>query len=192
MVISDNKDKEASESPKEQELFKATESEYGVKYKEHLLEQYKLYVEMADRVSARRSTANAFFLTANTLLLSGSGILSHICSGSVISDPLAPAMALIGGILLCFAWKSIVKSYKQLNDGKFKIIHAIEKKLPIGLYEAEWKVLGEGKDTKKYAPLTRLESLIPNIFIILYILLLFVLTGFTIYSWLIEPIKMPS
>ncbi len=33
------------------------------------LELYKLAVEMADRVSARRATANAFFLTVNTALL---------------------------------------------------------------------------------------------------------------------------
>ena len=39
------------------------------KYKDHVLEQYKLYVEMADRISARRSTANTFFLTLNTLLV---------------------------------------------------------------------------------------------------------------------------
>ena len=31
-----------------------------------LLEQYKLYVEMADRVSARRGLTNSFFLTLNT------------------------------------------------------------------------------------------------------------------------------
>jgi len=30
-------------------------------YKEHLLEQYKIYVEMADRISARRNLANVFF-----------------------------------------------------------------------------------------------------------------------------------
>jgi hypothetical protein len=35
---------------------------------EHYLELYKLAVEMADRVSARRATANAFFLTINTAL----------------------------------------------------------------------------------------------------------------------------
>lgn len=33
------------------------------------VELYKLAVEMADRVSARRATANAFFLTVNTALL---------------------------------------------------------------------------------------------------------------------------
>ena len=35
-------------------------------YESAVLEQYRLYVEMADRVSARRGLANSFFLTLNT------------------------------------------------------------------------------------------------------------------------------
>ena len=34
-----------------------------------VLDIYKLAVEMADRVSSRRATANAFFLTVNTGLV---------------------------------------------------------------------------------------------------------------------------
>ena len=51
-------------------LFQIKPEDYGPKYSEQLMEQYKLYVETADRVSERRSTANTFFLTANTLLIS--------------------------------------------------------------------------------------------------------------------------
>lgn len=40
-----------------------------------LLEQYKLYVEMADRVSARRGSANTFFLTLNTTAVTAIGVL---------------------------------------------------------------------------------------------------------------------
>lgn len=42
---------------------------YG-SYERHLLEQYRLYVEMADRIAARRHTANTFFLTSNTAFVS--------------------------------------------------------------------------------------------------------------------------
>jgi hypothetical protein len=47
------------------------------KASEQYLELYKLAVEMADRVSARRATANAFFLTVNTALL------AFVSSGSL-------------------------------------------------------------------------------------------------------------
>ena len=44
-----------------------TKQEYGEKYDEHLLEQYKLYVEMTDQVSTRRAHTNRFYVS----LLSG-------------------------------------------------------------------------------------------------------------------------
>src|SRR5256885_4461010 len=37
------------------------------------LEQYKLYVEMADRISSRRLTANSFFLTINSAIIALGG-----------------------------------------------------------------------------------------------------------------------
>lgn len=52
------------------QLFLIEEEEYGSKYKDHLFDQYKLYVEMTDRISQRRVLSNTFFLTANTGLLS--------------------------------------------------------------------------------------------------------------------------
>jgi len=59
-------------------------------------ELYKLAVEMADRVSARRGLANTFFLTVNTGL-------------------------------------AALQSYRKLNAAKFKVINAIEPRLPLQL-----------------------------------------------------------
>ena len=60
--------------------------EYGEKYQEHLLEQYKLYVQMADKISERRQSANTFFLTINTVLIAFLGIVGK--SGIVAqADP---------------------------------------------------------------------------------------------------------
>ncbi len=41
-----------------------------------VLDLYKMAVEMADRVSARRAGANSFFLTLNTVLAAVVGIVS--------------------------------------------------------------------------------------------------------------------
>ena len=43
--------------------------QYGNDYSLHLLEIYKIYVEMTDRISTRRQSANSFFLSINTLLI---------------------------------------------------------------------------------------------------------------------------
>ena len=42
---------------------------YGESYQAHSLEIYKLYVQMADNISARRQSANSFFLTVNTAII---------------------------------------------------------------------------------------------------------------------------
>ncbi len=44
------------------------------KYQAAILEQYKTYVEMADRISARRSLTNTFFLTLNTAVFTLIGV----------------------------------------------------------------------------------------------------------------------
>jgi hypothetical protein len=36
-------------------LYKTPASKYGAEYQNHLLEQYKLYVQMADKISERRA-----------------------------------------------------------------------------------------------------------------------------------------
>src|SRR4051794_11322497 len=47
----------------------------GEKYRAAIPDQYKLYTEMADRISARRALANTFFLTLNTAIFTLFGVL---------------------------------------------------------------------------------------------------------------------
>ena len=46
-------------------LFDKNEKDYGNDYKEHLFEQYKLYVESVEKTSDRRQHANNYFITIN-------------------------------------------------------------------------------------------------------------------------------
>jgi len=132
-----------------------------------VLEQYKLYVEMADRVSARRGLTNAFFLTLNSAIFTAIGFLWN-------AKPQAPTWLLIfptvALIVQCLAWYWIVRSYRQLNAGKYAVIGALEERLPASPYwRGEWTALGEGKDPSKYLPLSHLEQWIPILFAITYL-----------------------
>ena len=146
--------------------------DYGAadeKYRGAIMDQYRLYVEMADRVSARRGLTNTFFLTLNSLILTAVGIFW----GSEQS-PSVPAEAiwvlLAAALAQCGAWWMIVRSYRQLNGGKFKVVGLIEKRLPASPYSsAEWKALGEGEDWRLYLPLTHVEQWVPMIFAAVYI-----------------------
>ena len=135
------------------------------KFKDHVLEQYKLCVEMADRISGRRSTANTFFLTLNTLIV---GALSA-CAEKF--SQLSVIVICIAAIVLCYVWKRLINSYRQLNTAKFAVIGEFEKRLPSSPYwSAEWNALGEGKDPKKYKQLTAVEKWVPIVFMFLYLI----------------------
>ena len=144
--------------------------EYGEQFKEHLLEQYKLYVEMADRVSDRRERTNRFYISLLSVLLA----LLSIVFGRNILDEFQTVVFLTIGVLglgLCVLWNINIRSYRQLNSGKFKVIHEMEQNLPFSCYDREWKILGEGKEAKTYLQLTRVEQYVPVILAVPYLLL---------------------
>jgi len=140
-----------------EKLIVKNSEDYGEKYQSHCLEIYKLYVQMADNISARRQAANSFFLTINTAIIGLAGYVGGT-SGKwnwVVS---------LAGMVLCYAWYHLIRSYKNMNSGKFKVIHEIEKELSLSPYDAEWEALGRGKDSKLYLPFTNIETWIPWIF----------------------------
>ena len=130
---------------------------YGEHYEAHCLEIYKLYVQMADNISARRQSANSFFLTVNTAII---GIVGYVAGNSnqwtwIIS---------LAGLALCYGWYRLIRSYQDINSGKFKVIHEMEKQIPLSPYYAEWEALGRGKVSKLYLPFTHIELWVPRIF----------------------------
>jgi hypothetical protein len=150
------------------EVFSMPRDQYGEKYDEHLLQQYLLYVQTADKVTERRSLANTFFLTANTAILSALGIVTAIFPPQLIANGILVFLASITPVVLCYSWFRIIKSYQQLNTGKFDIIHEIETRLPLAVYKAEWRALGKGNDPHRYKPLTDVEKWVPIAFMLMY------------------------
>jgi hypothetical protein len=149
----------------------ATYSAEAEKYQAAVLDQYKIYVEMADRISARRALANTFFVTLNSTVLTTIGVFFGVLWKDKPNIPAAfslPPLILL--LALCLAWFWLVRSYRQLNSGKYAVIGALEEKLPASPYwRAEWTALGEGKDKGKYWPLTHLEQWVPAAFALIYI-----------------------
>ena len=90
-----------------------------------LFEQYKLYVELMDKNSARRYQANSFFLTVNSFAVTLLASLSGITDQKTLSHGWI-VIAAISGVAFSFTWKRLILSYRQLNNGKFKIIHLLE------------------------------------------------------------------
>ncbi len=142
------------------------ETSYSSKgqYEAHVLEQYKLYVEMADRISSRRQNANSFFLSVNTALVA---VVSYVSLSGAQAGRFAWVVP-TAGVALSYMWYRLVRSYKDLNSGKFQVIHAIEKRLPIRPYGAEWEALGKGANKKLYIPFTHVERAVPWVFVFIH------------------------
>jgi len=100
------------------------------KLPDHYFELYTLAVEMADRTSGRRLTANTFFVTVNTGLAALLG--AHNFQWYVA----------VAGIVLCVAWWALLKSYRDLNSAKFNaVINPMEERLPARIFSDEWAAL---------------------------------------------------
>ena len=150
-------------------LFKTAKEEYGDQFSAHLIEQYKVYLEMADRISDRRQTANSFFVTLNTAIIALVGYVN-------LGDKKAFAfywLISIAGMILCFMWYRLIRSYKDLNSAKFKVVHEIEAKLPIAPFDAEWEAVERGENPTLYLPFTHIEIYIPWIFFAVHSFVLF-------------------
>lgn len=154
---------EKKDLPKD--LFKMSEDSFGEDYKDKFFEQYKLYLQEIDSLAKRRALANNFFLSINTGLLSLLVFLFNLETAALDVNGLWVLGGLTSGILFSITWYRIVSSYRQLSSAKWDIVNAIEKKLPIDLHETEWRWLGEGKDVKRYRPLTGVEQYVPMIFV---------------------------
>lgn len=130
------------------------------------MEQYKLYVQMADQVSERRLKANTFYTTLHVSFYGAMWVLlvheiESIRSAAAIDVALLTLPFLLLGVI-CLCWWFNLRSYDQLNGKKFEIVNRMEQNLPEQPWSKEWTLLGEGKKYwRAYYPLSKLERWVP-------------------------------
>ena len=131
-------------------------------------ETYKLAVEMADKVSGRRDTANTFFLTLNSGLL-------------LLHDKVNTVFLALIGLVFCVSWWMLLKSYRELNSAKFQVIQEMEVSLPLKPFTDEWSKLKQDPVKswrKRYAELGQVERIVPFLFSLFYLYLLISMIDF--------------
>jgi hypothetical protein len=152
-----------------EELFNSSED---IQDKTSLIfDQYKLYVDLADKISARRATTNSFYLTANSFLFVAIGIL--FSNGLEIVVP----MILLIGVFVSISWWLLIVYYKNLNSSKYQVINEIEKKLPVRGLHTEYKISKtQEAQVKRLRGLTSIEVWLPICLLTMYSLGLIVLS----------------
>jgi predicted acyltransferase len=145
-------------------IFARSRASYGDRFDEHVMDQYRLFVETEERLVSRRQGENRFFLTVNSVLLAVLGLLIR----QDISDAKAGiGIAILGvaGLTLCWAWYAIIESYKTLNTAKFDVLNQFEVQLPARMFAAEW----DAATARGYEPFTVIETRVPIVFGALHI-----------------------
>lgn len=125
-----------------------------------LLGIYRIHVELADRVSERRDGANRLYASLLTGVLVLVAASLRFGTGMMFSQYIPIGVGILGS-LLSVSWFIVIRSYRQLNSGKFSTLHELEEKLCFPFFQREWEFLGEGKSVSKYWKLTIVETFLP-------------------------------
>ncbi len=73
--------------------------------------------------------------------------------------------------MLSVSWYVVIRSYRQLNTGKFHVLHELEKELSFSFFKKEREYLESGNKPSRYWKLTIVETSLPAIFFILSVVL---------------------
>ncbi len=145
------------------------------KTEDRLLDLYKMAAEFADRISARRATANAFFLTLNSALLAAVGLVQPAeaaATGGHPADRFGLVLLSIAGFVLSLTWWMLLRSYRRLNAAKFKVILELERRLPAAPFSDEWRHL-EAQTSRwpwgRYVELGQAERVVPLVYAVVYV-----------------------
>ena len=150
-----------------------TPRQYGEKYRDHLLEQYKIWVEIVDRAIQRKEQANRLFITLITALIAASSFAIGSWPDALVEKliPLMVALIAILGIVLGFAWFVTLQALERQIQAKLATIRKMELALPFPFYSveiSERNKIGRIWDFKLPVP----DWLLPLIVIVLFFLLL--------------------
>ena len=139
-----------------------------------LLDEYKLYVEMQDKISSRREETNRFYVTLLSALLALLTLVAGSGTGPAfqgIQWAMIPAAAFLG-MAICALWFGTIRSFRQLNKAKFLVINEMEQSLPYACYKREWELMKGRAKERKYLTPTQVVEAVPILFIIPYLFLL--------------------
>jgi hypothetical protein len=125
-----------------------------------LFEQYKLAIEMADRMSAKRQTANSFYIG---LFSAFGGLYSLHDKASTLTESAWEVILPILAVIWCVVWWFTIQRYRRINIAKWSVIERLEVKLadkPFIWEREELKKKDQPVSPGSFA-FTRIEAAIP-------------------------------
>jgi hypothetical protein len=148
----------------ENNLFRKDSATFSSDDLKVVIDIYKTLIDMADKVSQRRQSANNFYLSVNTAIIGASAYINAIGQSALNIFLIA-----IAGIGVCLVWQRNISSYKTLNEAKFKVINELENGLPVAPYTREWTHLDPDQNGTRHTPFHAVEVWVPRIFVALHV-----------------------
>lgn len=127
------------------------------------VELYKLHSELADRVSQRREGANRLHVSIAVGLVVFLGTLIRFGGDQALGAIVFVAVGLCG-MIVCASWYVVLRSYRQLNAEKFRVLRDLETRLPYEFFTTEWDPESVGSKSNRYMRLSVVETIMPLVF----------------------------
>jgi hypothetical protein len=135
-------------------------------YRGHLLDQYKHFVDVTLQYWNHMATANQFFLSLHTVILSG---FTYVL---VSKADFPPLLLVVLTLLACGAalhWLLLLRSLRKINQVRHGIIQEWEMHLPARPYGVERDRLYPQGNSMNYLPIQKLYMLLPVLVILTYL-----------------------
>lgn len=146
-----------------------------------LLEQYKIILQTSEDLINRRQGISNFYLSVHSVMIGAITAILVLDIGLFAKLLVGLTFAVIG-IVLSVSWIELLESYGRLNASKIKVLSAIEQKLPVSFFDAEWAILSNRTQKQQYKSFTNFEKTIPKVFIGTYIAVLLIFCLLCLFS----------
>lgn len=136
--------------------------DYSAELKKIVLDQYKICIEMADRISARRLIASNMYITICSALVVVFGIGPEKFGSA--SPYALRILILILLFIVSMLWLISIIYYRDLNSAKYAVINEIEKFLPRSPFTDEWILFKQMRNSRLgiwKGTLSNAETIIP-------------------------------
>lgn len=129
--------------------------------------QYGLMVQSCEALNERRQTVITMYLGATSALMAGIGVLvSSADKVGTVFAALGIVVLAVLGIALSFNWWRTVTSYGTLSRAKWKVVGALETRMPARIFDTEWQVL----EAKRYTSTTEMDKQTAILFLSLFVI----------------------
>ncbi|CAK8163327.1 membrane hypothetical protein [Candidatus Xenohaliotis californiensis] len=130
---------------------------------------WEFLLNRLDIVFHRRMIFNFFMISASIFILSIIAFLSSTVSS--IHKEITYPFSICIGIILCFIWRILGLYYSEMIYVRSSSVYELERNLAIQVHSYEAEEMGKRKRTALMA-ISFVESVIPLIMLVLYLLLL--------------------